>query len=51
MNDTTFTIRGAVAMDGTGAKPTRSDLIVKDGVISKFGSILKGEEEGKIVVK
>ena len=49
MNDSTFTIRGAVAMDGTGSKPTRSDLIVKAGVISKFGSILKGEEEGKIV--
>ena len=49
MNDTTFTIRGAVAIDGTGSKPTRSDLIVKDGVISKFGAILKGEEEGKIV--
>ena len=49
MNDSTFTIRGAVAMDGTGSKSTRSDLIVKDGVISKFGTILKGEEEGKIV--
>jgi len=49
MKDSTFTIRGAVAIDGTGSKPTRSDLIVKEGVISKFGSILKGEEEGKIV--
>ena len=49
MNDSTFTIRGAVAMDGTGSKPTRSDLIVKEGVISKFGSIRKGEEEGKII--
>ena len=49
MSDSTFTIRGAFAMDGTGAKATRSDLIVKEGVISKFGAILKGEEEGKII--
>jgi N-acyl-D-amino-acid deacylase len=49
VKDNTFTIRGAVAMDGTGSSSARSDLIVKEGVISKFGSVLKGEEEGRII--
>ena len=49
MNENTFTIRGAHAIDGTGTPAIRADVIVKDGVISKYGSILKGEEEGKVV--
>ena len=49
MNENTFTIRGAQAIDGTGSKPQRNDLLVKDGVIAKYGFILKGEEEGRVV--
>ncbi|MBC7463943.1 MAG: D-aminoacylase [Actinobacteria bacterium] len=49
MDPRTFTIRGAEAIDGTGAKATRSDMIVKDGVISKFGTVLRGEEEGRVI--
>lgn len=49
MDARTFTIRGAEAIDGSGAKPAHFDIIVKEGVISKFGSILKGEEEGRVI--
>ena len=49
MNDNIFTIRGAHAIDGTGAAAIRADVIVKDGVIAKYGSVLKGEEEGKVI--
>lgn len=49
MNDATFTIRGADAIDGTGAKSKRADLIVKGGAILKFGTILRGEEEGRVI--
>jgi N-acyl-D-amino-acid deacylase len=49
MNDTTFTIRGADAIDGTGTAAKSADLLVKNGVILKFGAILRGEEEGRII--
>ena len=49
MNERTFTIRGAAAVDGTGSAAQRADLVVEDGVILKFGSVLRGEEQGKII--
>jgi N-acyl-D-amino-acid deacylase len=49
MAERTFTIRGAETIDGTGSKPSRKDVLVKEGVIAKFGSILRGEEEGRVI--
>ncbi|CAB4339929.1 unannotated protein [freshwater metagenome] len=49
MKDRTFTIRGAQVIDGSGSKAVRADVIVIDGVIAKTGSILRGEEQGKVV--
>lgn len=48
MNPKTFTIRGAELIDGSGTKASRSDVLVIDGVIAKIGSLLRGEEEGKV---
>ena len=33
MNERTFTIRGAAAVDGSGSAAQRADLVVVDGVI------------------
>jgi N-acyl-D-amino-acid deacylase len=49
MNDKTFTIRGAMAIDGSGALAQRKDLLVIDGVVARFGAILRGEEQGNVV--
>lgn len=49
MNDKTFTIRGAMVIDGSGSPATRADLIVIDGVIAQVGSILRGAEQGKVI--
>ena len=35
----TFTIRGATVVDGTGARPLRSDVVVVDGIIAEAGRV------------
>ena len=49
MAENTFTIRGAEIIDGTDTPATRNDLLIVDGYIAKVGSLLKGEEQGKII--
>lgn len=49
MDDKTFTIRGAMVVDGSGSPTTRADLLVIDGVIARVGSILRGEEQGRVI--
>lgn len=49
MNGKTFTIRGAMVIDGSGSPATRADLLVIDGVIARAGSILRGEEQGRVI--
>lgn len=49
MGEATFTIRGAMAIDGSGSPATRADLLVIDGIIARVGSILRGEEQGKVI--
>ena len=49
MDERTFTIRGAAAIDGSGSAAQRADVVVVEGMILKFGSVLRGEEQGKII--
>jgi N-acyl-D-amino-acid deacylase len=49
MAENTFTIRGAEIIDGTDSSTARNDLLVVEGNIAKIGSLLKGEEQGKII--
>lgn len=48
MGEDTFTIRGAMVIDGSGSPAIRADALIIGGVIARVGSILRGEEQGKI---
>jgi N-acyl-D-amino-acid deacylase len=49
MAENTFTIRGASIIDGSDTPAVKKDLLVVEGNIAKVGSILKGEEQGKVI--
>ena len=49
MSENTFTIRGASIADGTESPLQKADVLVKNGVISEVGKIIKGNEQGKII--
>ena len=49
MAENTFTIRGAEIIDGADTPAARNDLLIVDGNIAKVGSLIKGEEQGKII--
>ena len=49
MSNNTFTIRGAMVIDGSGSVGTKEDVIVVDGNIAEVGKVIKGNERGKIV--
>ena len=48
MAENTFTIRGASIIDGSEKAAEKKDLLIVEGKFAKIGSILKGEEQGKI---
>jgi N-acyl-D-amino-acid deacylase len=49
MAENTFTIRGASIIDGSEKAAEKKDLLIVEGKIAKIGSILKGEEQGKVI--
>ena len=45
----TFLIRGGSVIDGSERPAVKADLQVIDGLIAKVGTVLKGDERGKII--
>jgi N-acyl-D-amino-acid deacylase len=49
MREDTFTIKGVDVINGNDTPAKRQDVLVTNGVIAEVGSILKGNELGKVI--